>query len=292
MRLKLLIVVFLFQETLCIASTPILGENIPPVDVGQFLPNQAVSAIVKVIGTLTTHRPYQGALTQSAQSKDALGLGFGLGIEATLIHLPSDFFSSLETAGIKMGSNSPIASLPIAKVHLTKSTSPVTNFGISGLYYKGSYILGGDFKRVLFVPEEGLVWSFRLSYSETKIDLGAVSVKKLPLIIKDVKIGEASLILNNRSITPEIIGSKKLDFAEPYLGFGLDFLNGQIDLPLSFTVLNDTQTLTTPEYSARAYHLLTGVSFQVPIIGVTWTLEGSFSSIGAHTFGTVIGISL
>ena len=134
-------------------------SSIPKFDLNTIIPASVAGTVLKTLAILTDHRSYEGATPQGL-------LGFRIGAEATLVHLPNDFGSTLQTLGVGGASTEAVA-LPIARLHVSKGIGANTDVGISGLYYKGNYIMGGDIKYTFYQPEEGVTWAWRLGYSAT-----------------------------------------------------------------------------------------------------------------------------
>ena len=214
--------------------------------------NQVVTAIVEGIGLGTDYRSYEGASVPSGL------LGLDIGVEAGIAALPNDFVNALHTAGYTK--TVPLF-IPIARLHVHKTLGERVSIEAALLQYHQYKILGGGMKIVLYAPEEGVTWAFRTSYSHSSLD-----------------------ILKTSTITPQLVISKKLLFAEPYLGVGYQFTSGKIDLAVP--VAGTTVDLTS---SARvsAFESYLGVQFNV---GLQITLEGGYSSRGESTLGTKIGV--
>ncbi|MEK6704519.1 MAG: hypothetical protein AABZ06_01900 [Bdellovibrionota bacterium] len=244
------------------------------------LPAEVVKPMVKATGYLSNHRPYHGAAPMSGASLD-------LGLEATLVHAPDDFSTSSSATGL--GSVGSLPSMPIAKVHIHKGLSPTSDIGISGLYYKGSYIAGVGMKFILHQPEEGPTWALRLSYSTTKVDFAKLSIPSTPLLAAGVSVGSLSIILKTRTIATQVLASKKLYFVEPYIGAGLEWITGQIDAVARLNIVSTVYTLSTKSYSSYSLSAFSGVLFKPGYAGLMLALEGSYNTEGMHYLGILIG---
>ncbi|OFZ56386.1 MAG: hypothetical protein A2428_02815 [Bdellovibrionales bacterium RIFOXYC1_FULL_54_43] len=257
--------------------------DLPTFDLNQVLPPSAVKEIIKTLGILTNHRSYQGAAPLG-------NTGLDLGIEATLVHLPEGFAPALSEAGMG-GAGLTSGSLPMTKLHFHKGMGKTVDFGASGLYYSGNYIWGVDLKFVLVEPEEGLTWAFRFGYSETKLDMSRFAISGIPIKVGGVEIGQGSLKLATRTLTPQLLASRRLDFAEPYFGMALEMTSGQIQIPVSMNVLEEKQTMSSAATSASEVFLFTGVSFRIPNAGLRLCIEGGYGTLGMHALGLVVGLS-
>ena len=255
------------------------------VDIGTILPTSAQKAIIQTFGYLMNDRPYQGA---ESIGKDS-AVGFDFGIEASLVHVSSDFASSISGSSLGSSSVSALPALPIAKIHIDKSFGSNWDFGITGIYYPGVLSLGFHVKRILFEPEEGPVYSVRLIYEYSTLDLKKLGAPSIPITVSGATIGKASMLLKSNVWTPQFLASKRLDFAEPYMGAGVALLSGQIDIPVKLDVLAASQTLSTEPVSAVNPMAFMGISFRVPGVSLHLVMEGSYSKIGMHTLGLMLG---
>lgn len=265
------------------ASTP----SIPTVDLNSLIPLPAVSEIIKITSNLSDHRPYRGALPLWPNHID-------LGIEASLIHLPDQFEQTFSQAGLNVNTSS-LPALPIPKIRLQFGLGSSVDIGFSGLYYKGNAIIGVGLQTLIFRPEEGLSWALRGNYSNTELNLAQIlgsKIKALPIEVNGIEIGSGNISLGTQSASAELVASQKLDFAEPYIGTGIHWLNGQVSGLMSLNILTKSQTLYSPAYSFYNFNLFTGVSFQTQILGLRFDLEGAYSSLGMHYFGIVTGVGI
>jgi hypothetical protein len=145
-----------------------------PFDPSQFAdPNSLVSqsvvdAIVKLVGLGIDHRPMMPATP--------LGTQFGLefGVEVTLVKVPSDFFTTLQSNGFPTG-GSTTPSLPVAKIHFHKGIGSALDVGGSLFYISKVKIFSGDVKVAVFQPEEGPAAAIRFGYTYTDISYSTVN---------------------------------------------------------------------------------------------------------------------
>jgi hypothetical protein len=211
-----------------------------------------------------------------------------IGFAATMVHTPRDI-SEASSAGISGASGLENIALPMVQLQIQKGFGKKLDLGVSGLYYAGNYIWGLNAKYVLYEPEEGFAWAFRLTYSNTKLDLSKFNLS-IPLTVQGTDLGSTSFVVKTRTWTPELIASKRLDFAEPYVGAGLEYASGQLEVPVNLNVLTSAQTLTTPTYSSVGGLLFLGVSFRVPNAALRIALEEAYSTLGMHYFGLWFGL--
>lgn len=251
---------------------------LPTVDVNEFIPPSAQGALIKTMGLLFNHRPYQGATSLGVPGVEA-------GAEVTLVHLPSDLGPSLQSAGMGSGSLG-IGSLPSLKLHLHKSMGRSADIGLSGILYRGNTVIGGHLKILLYEPEEGLQWAFRFGYNDFSINLSNLGMSSIPI----GGFAEGTMILNGYTLTPQLVVSKRLDFAEPYMGLGLEYNKGQIDLPITILLDNSTETYSTASQTAYQAALFGGIIFRPPNTGLRIGIELAYSNQGMHTLGIMLGI--
>ena len=235
-----------------------------PVDVSQFpnpnalLSDDVANAFTKVIGFALDQRPYEPATPLGTSA------GFTLGIEATFVGIPASFFSTLKNIGFS-GATSNLTSIPVPRLQMHKGLGPRVDVGFSFLGYSRFRVYGGDIKLILWEPEEGVTWAARFCYSQAS--LGFVSTK---------------------TYTPQLLISKKLDFADPYAGIALQEATGTLDVEVT-DPLNGQKLSISKTGHAQGFLAFTGVSFKV--VGVNLVLEGAYSSAGVHTLGTKIGLA-
>lgn len=220
-------------------------------------PNQLAplaDVFIKSVGLVTAHRPYEPATPLGSQ------IGLDLGVEITLLKAPSELADALT----QLGANLPIAVLPIPRFHLHKGLGEWAEFGVALISFHGYRIYGGDFKVAVSMPSEGPTWALRLGYSDTKMEW-----------------------VSTRTWSPQLLVSRKLDFADPYLGLGWSFSTGHIDYPLTFNGVS----LGSLHYDGKgsSFGSFIGIQFKVPSLGLRIVLEGSYSAQGAHGIGTNIG---
>lgn len=277
MKFRTALLTTFFLNLVGVNDSNSLWASIPPIptiDLNSLIPHSTVSEIIKFTSNLSDHRPYHGALPSSID----------VGIETSLIHLPDQLVNTVS-----------IPALPIPKVNLHFGLGASVDLGFSGLYYKGNSIFGVGLQTLIFSPEEGLSWSLRGNYSNTELDLAQIlgsKIKALPIEVNELEIGSGNIALGTQSASVELLASQKLDFAEPYIGTGVHWLNGQVSGVMSLNILTKSQTLYSPAFSFYNFNLFTGVSLKTPLLGLRFVLEGAYSSLGMHYFGIVTGVGI
>lgn len=251
------VILFLLESLLCIhnafaATLPIDPSKYqdPTVLIGHSIPN----ALVKTVGLLTDHRPYSPATGLPPNP----GIEFGL--EITAVRVPGDLSAALEEVGAKL-ETPPL--IPLPRLMVRKSFGSRAELGLSAIKYKIFRAYGGDFKIVIFDPEdgEGVTWAARVNASWA--NLGLVYVQ---------------------TTTPQVLISRRMDFADPYIGVGYQMMSGEIKLDYMGIKLKS-------EGNAKAFMSFMGVKFRSDLTKLYLALEGSYNSGGGHTLGTSFGLS-
>ena len=224
-------------------------------DLNQLLSPTITNGFVTTVGLLSAHRPYEPAT--------GLGTSFGvdIGIEVTLVKIPKAFNDALAAAGTSQ-SLSDIPSIPVPKISIHKG-----DLGFSGVQYLNYKIYGGDVKLVVSNPTEGPTWALRFNYTWSAI--GFVFAK---------------------TYEPQLLISRKLDFADPYIGFGYQVVRGKISADINFADGIPSQHIEGSG-GGTAAQFLCGLSMRIPGLGVRLTMEGAYNSAGASTLGTKVGVS-
>ncbi len=265
---RLLTIGFLLCSTQAWASGVV---NLGLLDINQFLkipgsiiPQDVINEAMKTFALYTVHRPYSGATSMfSSNSMD-------INLEATMVKIGGGFGNAISAAGIpETSSTASMPAVPVAKVNVRRAFGESVDVGFSGLVFKGQSVLGGDIKLVLDEPEEGPAWALRLGFTHVNLPI--------------------AYIKNCNVIAPELLISKRLMFAEPYLGVGFRYIHGTLDIPLSelYPTIPD---IVHDGYAFDEY-VFTGVYFRLlGATGLRLGVEGSFDVSGFHTIGTVVGL--
>ncbi len=254
---------FLFCGSQISFATNITGLPLDPSlfpDPSTLISPNIVKSVVKTVGLLTEIRPYEPA------SPLGFSLGVEIGLVVTLVKVPSDFFAALKEAGLDQ-SIPQLPALPFPMLIIHKGVHERIDLGLAGLYYKGYQVYGGDVKLVLYQPEEGPTWAARLGY--TRAALGFVTTT---------------------SWTPQLLVSKKLDFAEPYMGVGYQYILGTIKVTIKPEDPYPAITISGSGFSHEV-NAFGGISLRMPLMGFRITMEGGYSSVASHTLGVKIGSS-
>jgi hypothetical protein len=265
MRHNYLLTLFFLFAHVPQAFSGVLDLNyLNPNDLAGVLPQNVVNETIKLFGVYTAHRPYTGATSIShSNTLDIL-------VEASLVKIGSGLINALNQDGIPQTPPA-IPAFPMAKVSLRKGFGNGADVGISGLFYRGQMIVGGDLKIVLHDAEEGPSFALLLGYTYAQVPYA---------YIKDCS-----------TISPEIRMSQRLYFAEPYIGLGGRYISGTVSVPFSLTSpVNENFTIEKSGSGGTAY-AFTGVFFRIfGAQGLRLGIEGTFDISGYSTIGGVFGL--
>ncbi len=235
------------------------------------LAKEVVSPLVRTFGLVFNHRPMEPATPLGTQ------FGFDLGVEFHLVQIPNELFDELQGYGLDLPF---IPDLPsIRELNFHKGISNSVDVGGAILSYQGYLIWGIDLKIVLSHPEEGPTWAIRLSRNSVHLPVGNLSILDRTI---DVSLDAVTW-------TPMLLVSKKLEFADPYLGLGYQYVTGGLNVNITGDPLPGIDSIAAdPGGGVLA---LIGLSLKPPNIGLRVTLEGAYSSAGTHSLGTKVGFS-
>lgn len=237
----------------------------------QLLSSTVATPVLQTLGQVLAHRAYEPATPMGPHH-------FGLGIEATLVSVPPSTLNQIH----QNSSGSLALALPSVKIlNLHKGLSETMDLGFSLFYYTGFTFYGFDWKWAFYQPTEGATWAFRLNYHVTKIFLGTTT--------SNLGI-EIDLNLKTSSWAPELLISKKLDFADPYLGIGYRSVHGTLQVEAkNIPAALQLALPSSPSVSTGGAYSFLGLSFVIPNLGLQWVLEGSYHWQGYHALGTKVG---
>lgn len=243
------------------------GPSIDPstfINSDDTLSQSAVSGIILSVGVISDHRPYQPAtpLTKS---------GFDFGISASLVQVPSVFYSGLVETG---NASNKIPFLPDARFIIHKGIGDKVDLGFSIFYIKGYHLFGYELKIVLDHPEEGLTWATRLSYNTTYLGISKNGI---------------TASIDTQTLTPQLIVSRKIIFADPYVGIGYQWVQGTVKAAIKVPGVLDQSGIAGG--TGSSYLVFMGVGLKIPYSAFKITLEGAYNSIGANSLGTKIGFN-
>lgn len=267
---KCIILVALLQEPKAwgISSIP-LGNSLD--NLAAFLTADVVTPLVTTFGIVFDHRPLEPATGLGTQ----VGLDFGM--EVDLVQIPSSYGRALAKLG---GESANLTLLPALKVlNLHKGISDSVDFGGSILSYQNYLVWAVELKVVVFNPEEGATWAIRLSRNSVHVPLGNTQLAGESI---DVALGAVTW-------TPELVVSRKLDFADPYIGVGYQYVTGSVDVSNSSGI--SIPGLDSIKGGGGGALGFIGLSLKPPHLGLRLTLETAFSIIGYNSLSAKLGFS-
>ncbi|MGK5085807.1 hypothetical protein WDW37_21165, partial [Bdellovibrionota bacterium FG-1] len=102
-----------------------------------------------------------------------------------------------------------------------------------------------------------------------------------------------------KTFSPQLLVSRQMEFADPYLGIAYSYATGVADADI-VGIINSvtgvgTETIPLPSLhktgSAQGAMAFGGISLKLPRSGARMTLEFSYSTAGTNTLGTKIGMA-
>ena len=208
-----------------------------------------------------------GLDNRSMAPATALGIGAGIefGLEAALTKFPDSLLPAMQSAGVDTSMVS-TGVIPAPRFNFKKGISPAATFGISAMIYKEILVYGLDFQYTIWQPEEGITWAARMSFNNADV-----------LYVKSI------------CWTPQILISRALDFADPYLGVGAQLGHGEVSADVQ-AAPGVTQHISNTA-TTQAFIAFLGTKFRPPNVGFQLTLEGGYSSVGMDWLSTRFGFS-
>jgi hypothetical protein len=269
--LKGLCLLFAFSESIAFANL-LPGLEGALSDVTSLLNEQFAKPFVTTFGLVFDHRAYEPATPLGTK------IGVDLGVEVTLVQLPTSMRDSFAAQGLDFSS---LTFLPSAKIlNFHKGWTDSVDLGTSIFWFQQYRIWSVEMKVVVFNPEEGLTWAVRLSRTALSIPIGSI----------DFFGQSASFGIATTTWTPQLVVSRKLNFADPYIAVGYQYATGGINIEGADEI---RQILGIEPVSATGGGMIAvlGLSLTPPNVGLRLTLEGAYSTAGFNSLGTKIGFS-
>lgn len=218
------------------------------------LTNSAAEDLIKTIAVGADHRPYSSA------SPLGLAIGLEIGVDVTVIPVPSSFTNALQTVGNT--ANVPSA-LPLPRLNIRKGLPFGIDLGFSYIGVDDNKIVGGDIQ-----------WAFL-----TKPALPNVAVRASQTL---ARLG----FITTRTTSIDVLASKKVGFLlDPYVGFGVQFASGELAYAAGATLpvgVEAKQSVTHPR-------LFVGLPIKLVLFKLVAEYGYSFS--GVSTYGGKFGFS-
>lgn len=242
--------------------TPALAAPFELPSLGDLATPALQKEAVRMAGILGAHRPFQPATPLGTSP------GVEAAVTATMVQIPQKFFDELAAAGVS--SSFSIRTLPVAKLQVQKGILPNVDVGASYLGLPQVRIYGADVKWAFLHPEEGPTWALRLCYSQATIRYFRV-----------------------KSWSPQLVVSRKLNFADAYLGAEATWMTGRIrgSETVSGPGGSVTSTIDVSGVRSDSASAFLGLVLRIPVIGARFAIEGAYSFVKAHSLGASVGIS-
>lgn len=235
-----------------------------------------------IIGTglIFNHRPYEPATPLGTW------LGLDLGIEADVITIPPSLSDTFSQMGVNVTLPPVFPSARMLNVH--KGIADFIDVGGTVFTYQGYLIWGADLKVVVFNPEEGLTWAVRLCYNRTYLPIGDAQIS-VPNPMGGTIPVPINVNLGVSTWTPQIVVSRKLEFADPYILVGYAYVDGTVNIGNNsgIAITNAASSAAT----GGSFFSSVGLSLRMPVIGFRLTLEGTYDASGYNSLGTKIGFN-
>lgn len=232
------------------------------------VPASMTMPLVRSVGIAYDHRPYESATPLNR----SCSFGLDIGAEATLVKVDANFVAAVNQisaaagAGGGLSSLSSLTSFVGAKVHLHKGFGAV-DLGGSLFFLMGYLMYGGDLKITLYDPPEGPTYALRGKYSYTNLSY-----------------------IEARAASAELLVSRRLAFADPYIGVGGIYLWGNMILPVTFLGTNYNVALDST--SAYSFYAFGGVGLDFGGSGLRIAVEGAYSLAGNPHLGAKLSLRL
>ncbi|MBN21296.1 MAG: hypothetical protein CL678_08405 [Bdellovibrionaceae bacterium] len=226
------------------------------VNIDQLVPEASRNTFIKTIGLGTAHRSYEPATALMG------GVGLEFGVELTIAQIPQSFRDVLSQAG---SNSSNLRILPIPRGIVHKRLLEKFDVGGSFVGYQGLVVIGADFKYTFHQPEEGPTFAFRGNYTYSKLG-----------------------IYKGHTIEPQIVVSRRLNFADPFISVGYAYSIGtlSLDIPTGVPGISVSQDLTG---KGGAFKSQLGVVLHFWPTGIRLTLHGEYVTFGTNSLGIKFG---
>lgn len=234
---------------------------------------------------------------EAATGIAAYGAGFDLGLGVSAMKGNDDFSAAMSDLGAGSAFSLPV--IPAIALNVHKSTGSRVDFGATWISLPSSSnmpfalsMLGFDLKYVIWQPEESPTWALRISYGQSSFGLPLAS-QSMSIPGYGTVSGSVDLSVMTYSWTPQLLVSRRLDWAEGYIGVGYHIPTAIVKVDASFSPPMDSQNLSVSERgTGGAFEAFTGLSLRMPLIGIHLTMEGWYSAVGAPGLAVKLGTSL
>lgn len=221
-----------------------------------------VHELIQTVSVGTDHRAYMPASSLS------WAIGLDVGVEATAVRLSQNFKSTLSTVSGQDLSAVP-GYLPVPRLNLHKGLPFGLEVGMSYIGYSDKLkVIGGDVK-----------WSF----------LDGVKVSPVSAALRLSLTSEKLWYIRGTTWQPDLLISKRLFIIEPYLGSGLQFWSGHLDIPTNLPASSGLPASVSGSGSGTNAHFFMGIPLQLSAFWIT--AETDYSTAGIFSFGSKFSLN-
>jgi hypothetical protein len=223
------------------------------------LTQTTVDSVVKTIAVGADHRDYQSASSLGAFP------GLDLGVDVTLINLPTEFTDAITLA---TGQAPGLTFIPLPRLNVHKGLPGGVDLGFTWL----GLTADGKSNSILGFSAQ---WSFfKSSISAPTLAVrGSYSKATLP-----------ALFTNTTTLKFDLVASKNMGIIDPYFGAGFISGSGSLDLTSGFGSLPIS---VTAESKITTGHFFVGLPIKLFFIKITPEYDYSFA--GVSTYGLKAG---
>ncbi len=218
------------------------------------LNDEYVQSLVQTVAIGGDYRAFQSAAPLGAV------IGLDVGIEVAMIHTPDDFRSAMQST-----TNQEVPDfLPLPRLNIHKGLPYNVDLGFTFITYSGYSVIGGSVKYAILPGGASTpAVAVRASYDVNSL-----------------------FYLNTKTFKFDALISKNLVLLEPYLGFGIQAISGDVQVAAGQSL----PTGVSGTYSAVPAHFYVGTPLKFGLLHVTGEYDHSFA--GISTYGLKVSISI
>lgn len=243
MRLSKISLLGILLSSHAFAISPINPSNFGTFGAGE------VSTLIKIAGVGADHHAYMPT--------SSLGntLGIDMGIDVTVINVPTDFINLIQTAS--GGSGSAPSTLPLPKINIHKGLP----FGLD---------IGVTFTNI---PNIVNGWGADIKYNFTPEIVPFNLAARFSFNVNQI------WFISTTTYSVDALISKKFLILEPYVGAGLQYWNGTLNIPASATQLPVGISSSASGINPR---FLGGVSLRLLFIRIVGEMDYSLAGVSNY----------
>jgi hypothetical protein len=216
-----------------------------------------VDEMLKVAAIGTSYRAFQPA------SNLGVTLGLDIGIDLAAVVLPADFKAALAQATQQPASQVPTA-IPVPRFNLHKGFPFKVDLGFSYATYQNIFTVWGIDGQWRFLGSGANAISARMSYSHSVL-----------------------YFIQTHNLSLDVVASRDLFIIEPYLGTGMQFWGGLLNVPAGGAT-GLPQSVSASQNGTTG-HIFGGIPLKLLVLHLTGEIDYSFS--GITTYGGKISLS-